>query len=277
MTVISTLLTSDCIVHATDSFITIVQPNGTLRVVESQAPKVVAVRHFRGALSFCGFAGINRNRMLAWLARRAESANNFPAAEPDRFADWLAIELNSWLINIPGGPLNENRGVGIHFTVHETTPFGQIPELFWITNLDGANRVQARVTAQRQSIITLTNARELPSEDQPDFEQRRRVQVFLRQPFQFMRYNNGDSELYVPQANATIDSAQTLRQRGVLIEDRLNYAGRLALLPVEAVCNMQRHLSRPGTRAVGGRPHNLIITPTGQYSSHTGLRLIPGT
>lgn len=276
MTVISTLLTADCIVHASDSYLTVVQKDGSLRVVESQRPKIIAVRYFCGAISFCGFAGYGGLRLVDWIYRKSQRAREFPSDRPDLFANWLASELDKWLQRVPGGRENRNRGVGLHFTVCESLPFGNVPELFWISNWDGAYKVLPNLTVQRQTIITMTRATELPKAVQPDHAERKRVYDFIRQPFQFLRYNNGDPELYVPQANAIVDAAHVLRRRKVLTKDRINYAGRLALMPVESVCAMQRYLSLPGTRAVGGRPHNLIIRPGRLYSSNTGLRLIPG-
>lgn len=273
MTVITTLLTGDCIVHASDSYLTLTLTNGTKKVVESQKPKIVAVRHFRGAISFCGFAGFQHLTMLNWLTARAQQANQF--ASPDLFAQWLTNELDGWLQTV-AGPL-QNKGVGLHLTAYEQLAFGSVPELYWITNWNGAYVVQPHPVAQRQTIITATNATQLPSQIQPNAAERQTVRNHLQQAFHFLSYNHGDNELFNTQAAAIIDSAHILRARGVLIPNRIEYAGRLALMPVEAVCNMQRRLSRQGTRAVGGRPHNLIITPQGQYTSLTGVRLIPGT
>jgi hypothetical protein len=273
MTVICTLLTGDCIVHATDSYLTQVQRDGTLKVVESQKPKMVAVRHFRGAISFCGFAGFANQTMLDWLSTRAQQARQH--ATPDLFASWLTQELDTWLQSV-AGPL-KNKGVGLHFTAYEALKSGDVPELFWITNWNGAYTVLPHPVAQRQTFITVTNGRQLPAADQPKQTERQAVKLALQVPYNFLQYNQGDHQLFNSQAKAILDSAHVLRQRGLLIPDKIEYAGRLALMPVEAVCSMQQRLSRRGTRKVGGKPHNLIITPQGEYKSHTGVRLIPGT
>ena len=127
MTVISTLLTGNCIAHATDSFLTVIQRDGSLKVVESQKPKLVAIRHFRGAVSFCGFAGYSGLRLIDWLSRKTQQARSF--SSPDKFAQWLAVELDKWLQIVPGGPANRNRGVGLHFSFYESLSFGAVPEL----------------------------------------------------------------------------------------------------------------------------------------------------
>ncbi|MCW5824865.1 MAG: hypothetical protein KIT34_18860 [Cyanobacteria bacterium TGS_CYA1] len=269
MTVISNLLTNRCVVHSSDSFLTILEKNDQLRVVESLRPKIVAIRHFRGAISFCGYAGRQNSPMLDWLAGRCRNAFNFDT--PDLFSDWLAQELNTWIRTVPA----QFRGLKMHFTAYEDFGFGRVPELFSITNWDGAYRVLERVTSQRQTILTITNNSELPVGEQPDITQRTRVNEFLQRGL--IRYNDGDLELFNALANAMIDSVGVLQDRRDLVTDPVEFAGRLALMPVEAVCNIQRWLGRVGRRGVGGRPHNLIITPDGQFSSMTGLRLIPGT
>ena len=169
---------------------------------------------------------------------------------------------------------------GGELTAYETLPFGAIPELFWITNWRGDYSVLPNPVSQRQTVVAVDQRRsklvKLPTGAQPNQEQRLRVRDFIDQ-HTLLRYNQGDPLLFNQQADAILNSAEVLRVRGALIPNRIDYAGRLALMPVEAVCNTQRWLSRRGTRAVGGKPHNLIITPQGQFSSHTGLRLIPGT
>lgn len=211
--------------------------------------------------------------MLDWLTSRAQQANQFNS--PDLFANWLTNQLDAWLQTV-AGPL-QNKGVGLHFSAYEQLPFGSVPEMFWITNWNGAYVVQPHPVAQRQTIISVTQSAQIPAPNQPDINERQSVRQHLQGAFNFLSYNHGDHQLFNQQASAILNSALVLRARGVLIANRIEYAGRLALMPVEAVCNMQRRLSRPGTRAVGGRPHNLIITPNGQYSSTTGIRLIPGT
>jgi hypothetical protein len=271
MTVICTLLTSACVVHATYSYIHQVEPDGTLKIIESQKPKIVAIRHFRGAISFCGIGYIGRHRMLDWLSKQAEEASRFET--PDEFAGWLCQQLDGLLGKITCA--QQSKGIGLHFTVFESLKFGSVPELFWITNWNGAFSVQPKVSAQRQTIITVANV--LPGTPQPIEQERMQVRNALNSPHAFLRYNNGDPELFNRQANAIVDSANILRDRQALISDRLEYAGRLALMPVESVSRLQRELSPRGTRRVGGRNHQLIITPNGEFSSNTGMRNIPGT
>jgi hypothetical protein len=50
VTVVATLITKACTVHASDSLITTTQPNGDIQLEEWEASKIIPVRPFRGAM-----------------------------------------------------------------------------------------------------------------------------------------------------------------------------------------------------------------------------------
>jgi len=72
MTVIATLITSACTVHASDSLLTTVQTDGSIRFMEWKQTKIVQVRPWRGAIAYYGMAGWKKGwRTLTWLQEKA--------------------------------------------------------------------------------------------------------------------------------------------------------------------------------------------------------------
>jgi hypothetical protein len=87
MTVISALITKHGTAHASDSFITKVNRNGGIEVIDSQQTKLVFVRRWRGALAYWGLAQFQKWSTLEWLRERARIAGEFP--NPEEFANAL--------------------------------------------------------------------------------------------------------------------------------------------------------------------------------------------
>jgi hypothetical protein len=86
MSVVTTLITRTATIHATDSLITQLQPNGKRKILESKATKIVRVDHFRGAMSYWGLAEMDgRWSTLKWLHDQASRAGKFDS--PQAFAE----------------------------------------------------------------------------------------------------------------------------------------------------------------------------------------------
>jgi hypothetical protein len=84
-------------------------------------------------------------------------------------------------------------------------------------------------------------------------------------------YNNGDPIMFNAAANAIFGMFKELARRGRLAKpDRLETYLSIARRPIEVVSKAQIDFCREGTRVVGGKPHDLAITPSGEYSSSTG-------
>src|SRR3989304_3763328 len=115
MTVISTVITKYGVVHASDSYLTVPQSDGTYKVVEDRKPKIVKVEPWRGAMSYWGLAEIrqDRGRTLDWLQDRANEAHKLKTAEAFAIIDSIKLNFN----------LNFNdmkyREIKIHLTVYE--------------------------------------------------------------------------------------------------------------------------------------------------------------
>ena len=117
MTVISTVITGRYTAHASDSFLTELQSDGSHTIIEKQQTKIVRVPQFRGALAYWGLARYGKSwSTLDWLKERANDAVNYECSE--QFARDLALRLNSTLSVLKfKNPLD--KGVGIHFTAYE--------------------------------------------------------------------------------------------------------------------------------------------------------------
>lgn len=155
MTVITTLITSRCTVHATDSLITVLQPDGSRRPLEWQKPKIVPVRRFRGAISYWGLAEVRGTwSTLDWLKARTQDAVNF--ASPEEFAQELARRLQQEITGIAvANPID--RGIGLHFTAYERVDDRWIPELFLVSNWQDPSYTAIRATGVGYSRETLAS------------------------------------------------------------------------------------------------------------------------
>ena len=268
MTVVSALITKHCTAHASDSFLTILKADGNREIVEDQKPKVVCVKHWRGALTYWGLAQCGQWSTLDWLRRRAQLASKF--SSPEEFGNAIAADLNEELTKLPLTN-NVDKGIGIHFTAYERMNDYWIPELFLISNWAGIPYTDIRSTgigATRETYHTLNNVDSMPEHREVDF--RIKVHQALQSGAMF-RYNNGDPVLFNPVADAIVDSFIELARRGVL-NDPSSEKTHCALVrrPIEVVSDLLADFSRKGTRSIGGKPHDLCVLPTGNLWSSTG-------
>jgi hypothetical protein len=143
MTVVSALITKHHTAHASDSFITVLEADGNRKIIEDQLPKVVHVKHWRGALTYWGLAQYGQWSTLEWLRQRAKLADKF--ASPEEFGNAIAADLDEQLTKLPLAK-NADRGIGIHFTAYERVNDYWIPELFLISNWAGIPYADIRPT-----------------------------------------------------------------------------------------------------------------------------------
>lgn len=274
MTVISTIITRRYTAHASDSLIT---PFGEhendlnwKEMREWQKTKIIPVRHWRGALSYWGLATSPGWDTLAWLRERARNAGQFESAE--LFAEALTEDLTQ-AIKKMRFPESVQSGLGIHLTVYERVNDYWIPELFKISNW--TDNYYAAVfpdgfQLERVTYHTIFDPTipEMPEHRETEY----RLEVHKKlQTGQMLIYNNGDPVLFNPPASALFGMIQTLAHRGILDDpDTPEWICSLARRPIEVVAAAQRDFCRKGTARVGGKPHDLAITPDGMYWSSTG-------
>ncbi len=270
MSVISTLITKHCIVLASDSFITELQGDGTFDVKEGQQTKLVAVRHWRGAMAYWGLATHTSYHWstLRWLQLWAERACNFPSAEV--FARSLASELNVEISRM-SFPNQRQSGIGIHFAAYERVEGYWIPELFLISNWADTSYQCVRadgVGMSRETHRIFPEQSRGPEHGQPQC--RIAVHQYLQRGG-WLIYNNGDPEMFNPIARALFQLFEVLSNRGLLAnQDAVETYLDIARRPIEIVARAQSDFCGRGFRIVGGKPHDLGITPNGLYSSTTG-------
>jgi hypothetical protein len=231
----------------------------------------MSVRHWRGAVAYWGLAECKKYQWstLEWLRERAGQARAFASAED--FAQDVAHRLNSAISGMTFcGELDA--GIGLHFTAYEYIGGYWIPELFRISNYEDSFcqslfRDGIHTTRETYNVIMEVPAR--PEHREPQY--RLCVHEYLRQPGSMLIYNNGDPLMFNPISEAILQSIREVAKRGDLVSptDIATYRA-IARMPIEVVSNIQRHFAREGTRRVGGKPHDLAITPNGEYFPDSG-------
>ncbi len=270
MTVVSALITRFCTAHASDSMITELRSDGTYEPIEWERSKIIAVRRWRGAMTYWGVAKFDAYNWSTfdWLTERAYEAPSFSL--PEEFANDVAAKLNTALANMQF--VNPKAGgIGIHFTAYEYLNDYWIPELFLISNWTNTLYSDVRpegVGVSRETYHAVME--EPPAEKHRELQYRMKVHDFLQEG-KFIVYNNGDPSLFNPAANAILKMFEELARRGRLnapseIKTHLAMARR----PVEIVSKAQVDFCPEGMRVVGGKPHDLAVTPNGEYRSNTG-------
>lgn len=268
MTVISTIITRHYTAHASDSFVTIRRPNGFLEVVEKQAPKLIRVPAWRGVMGYWGLAqhGDDWNT-LAWLRGQAGRAGDYASAADFSMsvAENLTRALSERAFATP-----QDRGLGIHFTAYEWIDNRWVPELFVFSNWTDATYTIVQPGGFRLTRETYAALKGRP-DDRGEPACRLEVHAALHDsPLMFL-FNNGDPVLFNPIADAILTSFRELSRRGQL-QDPTSAATHLSIVrrPVEVVANLVTDLVAPGKRLVGGRPHDLAVSPGRVYESTTG-------
>jgi len=268
MTVVSVLITRHCTSHASDSFLTTLKADGHREIVEDQRTKIVPVKYWRGALTYWGLAQFEQWSTPDWLRRRAEVASRF--SSPEEFGSVLAADLNEELTRLPLTN-NVDKGIGIHFTAYERMGDYWIPELFLISNWAGIPYTNIRPTGIGMTRETYGPLKRIdPAPEHRELQYRLAVHQALQSGAMF-RYNNGDPVLFNPVANAILDDFIELARRGVL-NNPISNETHCALVrrPIEVVSKLLSDFSREGMRSIGGKPHDLCVSHTGDYWSNTG-------
>src|SRR5574341_700447 len=288
MTVIATVISQYCVAHATDSMLSEQTISRTYRASAWKTTKIVCVPRWSGIVSYFGLASYDRSwSTLEWLRHKARLASDF--SDPESFANEIASDLTSQLSRMKFSDQLQ-KGMGIHFTVYENVDEDIIPELFAITNFantdynelhaDGLHATRETYISMRDMMNNIlkdespfkgdTSQRSRHAE--PDF--RRHVKNFLKNGG-LLLYNNGDPRMFNPAANAIFSMIQTASIRNTLgISNDPRAYRRIVQFPIDLVSNFQREFFKKGYQVVGGKPHNLSVTPRGTYDSDTGDKCI---
>jgi hypothetical protein len=268
MTAIATVITNRCTAHASDSFLTSVMPDGSLRVVEARRTKILRVEAHRGAMAYWGLATLGSLSILELLRREAAQAYRFK--ESEEFAKHLTDLLQKKMAK---RCRDVGMGIGIHFTAYEWIGGHQIPELFQIKNFSDTSYRDLRKDGfelTRETYHAIMSVPKLPEHREPKYrlEVHRRLHASSRA---ILLYNNGDPTLFNPAARGAFAMIGELERRGQLVDWSVPVGHRrVAAAPIKAVVEIQRALAVKAARLVGGIIHTLSITPSGQYESDSG-------
>jgi len=266
VTVVATFITRTCTVHASDSLLTVVKRNGAVEHVEWENTKIVPVTQFRGAIAYHGFAGWEgRWTLLDWLRTEVQMANQHATAQA--FGEHIAAALQSQIVRLK---VPNTAGVGLHFSAYERVNDYWIPELFYISNWSDPSYTTLRpsgVGCTRESWGLI--AGQPSSLDHGTDVHRMKVHAHLQED-RWLRFNNGDPALFNTVADALQGAVKVLRDRGHLRKMGVDEHIALTKRFVGLVSEVQRDVGREEDRRVGGRIHDLAITPEGQYESTSG-------
>jgi len=273
MTIIATLITRRATVHASDSLLTISR-NGMADAINWEQTKIIGVPAWRGAMSYWGLAEVRDQNdvvlwsVLGWLRHQAGSASTFASAEA--FAAHLANTLESELSRFTfANP--RDKGIGIHFTAYERIQDRWVPEMFLVSNWGDLGYMTLRnigVGYSRETYGTLSGHGS--SKEDGALERRLEAANCITNG-QWLHYNNGDPLLYNPVANTILDMMAAMARRGILRDtDNVETLISLGRRPIEVVSALQKDFCALGTRIIGGRIHDLAVTPDGQYLSTSG-------
>jgi hypothetical protein len=83
-------------------------------------------------------------------------------------------------------------------------------------------------------------------------------------------FNNGDPALFGPAAAAIFGLHLELQRRQHACQLDTVQLRALARLPVETIGRFLRTFSKPGSQRIGGKPHDLSVTPGGEFESDSG-------
>jgi hypothetical protein len=167
--------------------------------------------------------------------------------------------------------------LGIHFTAYEYIDGYWIPELFALSRWTDESyqgvlpNFEFRVTRETYATWKGLNPPEGRSPEVGLPTYRLEVHKALHHQTLMLLYNNGDPALFNPIANSVLASFAELSRRGQL-KDPTSFQTHVSIVrrPVEIVSKLLADLAAPGTRLVGGKPHDLAVSPSGVYKSTTG-------
>lgn len=271
MTVVSCIIASGCTTHASDSLLTRTKADGETEELEWEDPKLVRVEQFGGVIGFYGFAGMTPERStLRWLRGQVSKASECKNAQ--EFAARLARKCEEWL-RAEGAPRDRRGGIGMHFTAYEWWDGYWVPELFHVRNWADPHYASVKpegVVWTRDTYGIIVGADEETRD--ASAAGRARVREHLVNGGYF-RFNNGDPEMYNGIANAVHDGGVLVFRRVAGERATLQPAhwASLCLRPVEIVADLQRDFAGAGRRRVGGRPHDVTVTPPREFVSRSGV------
>ncbi len=271
MTVISAIISSNCISVSSDSFLTTYNTRTKKSIaLETQFPKLIPIEKKEAVICYWGYAGklnSKKNTIYNWLVDQSRSSEKFSSLEV--FAKNLKIELEKEITKHKVS--KKDSGIGIHLVGYEKENGNRWPELFLISNFKNPQYTKiGNMGISRNLYKTLPKDWKLKNKNLNG--QRLIVRDFLRKGKMFI-FNNGDPYMFNPISKGYLSSMKIIKERKLLRNpsDIETYRA-LARRPVEFVSESQLDFCKPQTRIVGGRIHDAVIEKrTGKISSNSGI------
>lgn len=270
MSVITTLITKFCTVHATDSLLSKRHPNGTVEHTEWEQSKIIRLERWRGAMSYCGLATCDDYGWSTydWLNSQILSEDNI--ATPEDFAKRLKDNLNHEIGKMKfDEPIKA--GIGIHLSVYEYVEERWIPEMFLLSNWTDPTY---STISPKGVVITRRTYRQMIEgrnhKTTNSLEQRLEVNRFLQDGY-FLIFNNGDPLMFNTAADVILRALRIAIERKKTKDlSDIDVWLAIARRPIEVISEVQHDFYQEDSRIVGGTPHVLAVKPNGEYISTTG-------
>jgi hypothetical protein len=276
MTVISALISEKGTSIASDSLRTVILKEKRT-ALEWTKSKIISLPKFRGSISYWGFAGTLRSfdektkkaiwywNVHSWLTHKCKNPKEDNVED---FVNNLKEKLNITLKGIRFKNMIDS-GIGLHITSYEYIDGFWIPELFLISNYkDESYKDIGTLSYSRNTYKTIAHTQ--PKPDHRDKLYRLKVKQYLMGGG-LIWYNNGDPILYNTVASSIFSSISIAKQR-MSLKDFKTLTDTLPLVkrPIEIISTIQRDFYKPDMRIVGGKTHDLAISPHGEYYSTSG-------
>jgi len=269
LTVVSAIISKYCIAVSSDSLISILKDDGLKDYIESEKPKIISIRNLRAAISYWGFASYGSWSTYDWLCSKSQEACQYETLETFaiNLRDSLEKELEK--INVKR---EIDKGIGIHLTGYEVFGDCKIPELFLCSNFSDPSYSSVRkLELSRESYGTIFG--EQRSNVHGIEEYRLKVYEEIQKGTNILVYNNGDPLIFNHVFNSLRSLFEESQKRKIFKNpEDIEIYRESAKLPIEIISKFQNKFWKPNTKIVGGRTHDLIIRPSGEFSSHSGIR-----
>jgi len=127
MTVVTTLMSSTCTVHASDSLLTTLTPGGETSNSSSGCDERSSREVFPGAIAYYGLAGRQNGwQTLAWLRTQASEAGRHGSVQ-EVGSTGHSLQANSF-----GSAWPAALGIGLHFSAYERVTTTGFPNFSYL-------------------------------------------------------------------------------------------------------------------------------------------------
>ncbi len=264
MTVISAIISKECIAIASDSLITPFDKKTNTKPYEYKKPKMVYYHHLKCCASYWGLAFNNNWNTYNWLESLKKDVGKYQTLEA--FANYMKTSLEEGLNNIPNASDPKYGGIGIHLLGYEYIEGIWIPELFFITNYAGTDYKELKpIQLSRETFGTIKKYNSNFTNDTNEFNaQRKKVHEHLNNNH-ILIYNNGDPLMFNPALNAIYSLIKEGEKRKTSkSKNNIETCRLMVRRPIEIIKSIQKDFYRENQIIVGGKIHDFVFDHAGE-------------